>query len=113
MNEQTVAVRLERTPEGTTLNLSGCLTVWSAPEAKEALSRALGEAERVEIDLAGVKEADVTAIQLLCAAHRSAAAGSKSLVLRKAGTAVEQLAEAAGITPRTGCRDGCLWTKEA
>jgi len=112
MDEQTISARLERTSEGAVLNLSGCLTVWSAAEAKEALSRALGEADRVEVDLAGVETADVTAIQLLCSAHRSAAERSKSVVLRNTGGAVRRLAEDAGLVPRAGCRDGCLWAEE-
>ncbi|MBF0183402.1 MAG: STAS domain-containing protein [Magnetococcales bacterium] len=53
-----------------TLLLSGSLTIQHALALKEALVRAGSEVKQVVINLDQVSSLDLTALQLLCAAHR-------------------------------------------
>ena len=53
-----------------TLLLSGSLTIQQALPLKETLLRAVGEVNQLAINLEHVEGMDLTALQLLCAAHR-------------------------------------------
>ena len=55
-----------------TLRFEGGATIRSAAEAQLLLREALAAGGDVEVDCAGVDEADITFLQLLIAAHRSA-----------------------------------------
>lgn len=54
-----------------TLVLSGSLTIQHAQPLKEVLLRAVGEVDRLVINMEQVEAMDLTALQLLCAAHRN------------------------------------------
>jgi anti-anti-sigma factor len=64
-----------------TLSLSGSLNVDRATSLQGELSSALGEAKYVLVDLSGVEEIDLSALQILYAARRSAKAANKELHL--------------------------------
>lgn len=53
------------------LVLTGDVGVERAERLKEALLKAMERFKRIEIDLGGVEETDLSLLQLLCAAHRS------------------------------------------
>jgi anti-anti-sigma regulatory factor len=97
------------------LRLDGELTVWRAAEIRDALAAILAApgapSGDVAVDLGGVGAADAAGLQLLCAAHRTAAAQGKTLRVRL-GPEVARAAERAGLRPRPGCRTDCLWTGE-
>lgn len=56
---------------GGALLLSGALTIQHAVPLQEALVRATNEADPLTINLEQVDNMDLTALQLLCAAHRA------------------------------------------
>jgi anti-anti-sigma factor len=63
------------------MQLSGSLNVDRASGLQKELSSALGEADHVLVDLSGVEEIDLSALQILYAARRSAAAAGKEFHL--------------------------------
>lgn len=63
------------------LKLSGSLNVDRAVALKAELSSALGEATHVLVDFSEVEEIDLSALQILYAARRSAAATGKEIHL--------------------------------
>jgi anti-anti-sigma regulatory factor len=65
------------------LTMSGKLTVDSGKEIKKGLLEALGSGKDVVLELKDITEIDLSFIQILCAAHRTAKRRSNSL---KVGT---------------------------
>jgi ABC-type transporter Mla MlaB component len=99
------------------LHLSGELVVQDAERLASGLLEALGDADRVEIDLSSVTDLDISCLQLFCAAHKTSAQQNK--LLRIDGVcpeAVRRLAENAGFG-HAGCSldvgDACLWKEES
>lgn len=97
-----------------TLQWSGDLTVRRIAVLKTDVEKALAAAESVAIAIAADAECDMTLMQLLCAAHRTAVSQGKTLTLN--GDLPEQLLmvmKLAGFTRHIGCaRDQagcCLW----
>lgn len=101
----------ESTQSPAALRLQGELTVWRAADLREALAAVLAGGGEARIDLGEVTGADAAGLQLLCAAHRSAAEKGVRLSVNLGG-AVARAAERAGLRPRVGCRAQCLWTGE-
>jgi ABC-type transporter Mla MlaB component len=64
------------------LKLSGTLTIGQAAGFKDALLAALEAASELLRDLSGVREIDLTGLQLLCATHQSALAGGKRFSIK-------------------------------
>lgn len=64
-----------------TLVLSGSLTIQHAHPLKDALLKAVEEVDRLVINLEGVEAVDLTALQLLCGAHRDMIKRGKTLDL--------------------------------
>ncbi len=100
--------------EKVTLQWSGDLTIRRIAELKEQVQKALAAASHVSIEIAAEAECDMTVLQLLCAAHRTASRQDKSLVL--CGEIPEQLKvimNLAGFSRHIGCakdKSGCcVW----
>ena len=99
------------------ITLGGKLTVKRAEELRLLFMTALTEADDVEVDFGPVTEVDLSCLQLLCAAHRSA-----SRIKRRFSLSADwperfkQTVEDAGYVRLTGCRldvdHNCLWVKE-
>lgn len=97
-----------------TLQWGGDLTVRRIAELKEQVQQALVTATQVSIAIAPESECDMTTLQLLCAAHRTASRQAKTLQL--SGEVPEQfkmIVNLAGFSRHVGCvRDPsgcCLW----
>lgn len=96
------------------LKVSGCATISGAREFREALLASLEAAAEVEVDVSGVTGIDLTGLQLLCAAHQSAAReGRKLHVVDGGNTTFRDMARGAGFHKQTGCRSdrecSCIW----
>lgn len=96
------------------VRISGEMTVINASQARDALLNVITAEERICIDVNEVTAIDLMGLQLLCAAHRAALAGSKSLVV--SGCNNEQFlaaAGAAGLLRHVGCKRDekktCIW----
>lgn len=104
----------ESMPDARVLTVQGELTIFSAAEFKAALFDALSGAGHVTVDVEHVNGVDLTGLQILCSAHRSATAEGKSISL--AGEQSPVFAEAvvlAGFSRSTGCvaegGNTCIW----
>ena len=95
------------------LTILGEMGIESAPELKSALEEALAAVTSIEADLAGITSASLCCLQLLCSAHRTAAAAGKTFTLKKTGIAFAGSVADAGFLRHVGCRAGngsdCLW----
>ncbi len=98
------------------LTLSGELTIAHAVELKAAIREALDMTARVIVDLRSATGMDLSVLQLLCSAHRSAIGSGKRFELK--GEDVPPLPEirrAAGFARHRGCdfnpNENCLWVK--
>jgi ABC-type transporter Mla MlaB component len=94
--------------------LTGSLSLAFAAEIRTQLLQALDEAETVHISMKDVDEVDLSLIQLLCSAHRSALARKKTLILQKSlPDMFVQIVDDAGFQGHIGCSNGgeecCLW----
>lgn len=97
-----------------TVVIRGALTIESASEFKTAILKAFTGAEEVRLQFDSVSDADLTALQILCAAHRSAL--RKNLKIGICGEGSEKLlmlAREAGFSTQAGCLDisgaSCIW----
>jgi anti-anti-sigma regulatory factor len=107
----------QRSEDGGQLHLQGDLTVDRAVEIKQALIDAMGNASRLHIVLDHITAIDLSALQLICAAHRSAVAADKHLTMEgHRAEVIETMAKDAGFLRQQGCmmqlKHNCLWKKE-
>ena len=68
-------------------------TIYRVAELKPALLAALGEGERLELDLSGVERIDSAGCQLLILAKREASVAGKTLAIVAHSPAVQSLIE--------------------
>ena len=108
-------VETECSPEGARVTASGRLTVSGAGALHRALLEALAAGGRVELALRDVGEADLSLLQLVCAARRSAdECGTPFVVTGIGGEGpVRGLIERSGATRCEGCPGGCPWASAA
>ncbi len=107
-------IRRDGAVEDATVVISGEAKVPGATRIREALLEALRTGPGLQVVLENISTADVSLLQLLCAAHRSAAQGKKHMVIRGADREpVATLLRQAGFLRHIGCHDStrrtCLW----
>jgi len=102
--------------EMVTLQWSGDLTIRRIAELKAQVEQTLATARHIDIEIVADAESDMTVLQLLCAAHRTAARQGKTLQL--CGEIPEQfrmVMNLAGFSRHIGCaRDKagcCIWKR--
>ena len=96
------------------LSLDGEITLPYAEQLKKLLVDALEASERVYIDTEAVIDIDLSCLQLLCAAHRSAADRGRQLILKlRRSEAFSAKILQAGLTRALDCdcvhESDCLW----
>jgi anti-anti-sigma regulatory factor len=102
-------ISVERAGDLTVLHLAGRLTATGVGGCHAALCSAIGEAQRLAIRFDDVVEADLTLLQLLCSAHRSASAvGLEITLLGPIPAAVVAVAVRAGMEHCVGGPPACL-----
>ncbi len=98
---------------GVTLRLSGDSGLSCAGELRAALADALATARVLAVEAGAVTDADVSTVQLLCAAHKTAVKLGKGIELLGVSEAVGRVVRDAGFLRREGCMQGiernCLW----
>lgn len=94
------------------LTVGGRLNASQAGSLHRALLEAFEGAGRVVVAFRDVSEADLTLLQLLCAAQRTAVARGVLLRIDNPQTAdtVRRLISAAGAQRCAGCTAGCPWS---
>lgn len=106
-------VACEFTENGAVLMVGGRLTASQAGRLHQSLLGAFERAGRVELALHEVHEADLSFLQILCAAQRTAAA--RGIAFRVSGLEsaepVLRLIDAAGAAGGVGCPGDCPWPR--
>lgn len=113
MTEFRIDISKKGKAKGGEVRIQGEMTVINACQARDALIEAFS-AERICVDVQDITAIDLTGLQLLCAAHRAALAGSKTLeVSGVENEAFIAAAEAAGMLRHVGCKrdekNTCIW----
>ena len=99
------------------LTMSGALTVANAAAILNKIRDALAHTGDLVVTVGEDAEVDVSFLQILCSAHRTAAIQNKCFRLNKGKNhTFDSAARAAGYVRTKGCsrdRDGsCLWARE-
>jgi anti-anti-sigma regulatory factor len=100
------------------VTLKGDLTLRHAEEMKKVLLKALLNADSVTVSFGNIREVDLSCLQLLCSAHRSAVRLKKQVAFSEdLPRAMRNAAEVAGYARLKGCRldceGSCLWMEAA
>lgn len=110
-----VSLRTEEDKPGSIyVDIEGELTVQHAAEFKACLLDALDRAQSVLIDLKAMEDMDLTCLQLLCSAHKSALSSGKTLTIDGGSPPhFERSLDLAGFSRSRGCtmdaNNSCLW----
>ncbi len=97
------------------LTLEGAATIDSAAELKKALLNGLDRSAELVVDCSGASVLDLSALQLLCSAHRTAVALNKKVTLAGVrAEVVNRAIEEAGFARNQACllspdKGDCLW----
>jgi len=103
-------VSCEHTASGAVVTAGGRLTASQAVRLRQVLLEAFAGSRQVELQLHGVQEADLSFLQLLCAAHRTAAAHGVAFLVSglEYAAPVLCLIREAGAERSEGCLDECV-----
>ena len=97
------------------LILDGDITVESAQALHGALLNPQGAVRDLVVNMSGVREIDVTCLQLLCSAHDEATKEGRKLKLANVSPATRETMECLGFIRHIGCREdttgSCLWLR--
>jgi anti-anti-sigma regulatory factor len=104
-----IDVHVEQAGEVVLVTVGGDLTVSNIAPVREALLAAFAASRHVGLEISAVREADVSCLQLLCAAFRTALAEGKELTLLNwdLPKPLRALARDAGFERRAGCPPSC------
>ncbi len=96
------------------LALSGDLTVLHAHEIKKQIEDTLNISNGLILDLSDAKDIDITFLQILCAAHKSAVNNNKSIEIDKDSfRLIEKSLYRTGFIRQMGClrenKNDCLF----
>jgi anti-anti-sigma regulatory factor len=97
-----------------TVAVSGALTIERSGEFRQILTNALAGAQRVVLDVGQLHDIDLTALQLICAACKTAAAADKTFIF--AGPLPDclmALKDGIGVCQNSPCSQNgnapCIW----
>jgi anti-anti-sigma regulatory factor len=98
--------------------LGGELTIGHAQELKTSLKEAVDGYNSVVVQLGDITDIDLSCLQLLCSAHKSAIKQKKTFAFGEhVPDTFSQVFADAGFIRDTGCRsdpgETCLWVREA
>ena len=114
MSDCAVSVRqVDGMPSHLNVQVNGCMTIGSIREVYEVLLDAFNRGTQVSLDLEGVSAVDLSGLQIVCAAHRTAVqAGRGFSVAGNRRDVIVKAAGAAGFLRRVGCVkdiETCFW----
>jgi len=98
----------------TTVTLRGDLTIQNAITIKGEILNALNTSSVVLVDISNMNEGDLSLLQIICSAHRTADSMKKKLsVIGGDQKTYQQLIRQSGYSRSIGCRESlrknCLW----
>ncbi|BDV42396.1 sulfate transporter [Geotalea uraniireducens] len=97
------------------LDVSGELTICFVGEFREALLDGLEKATEITVNVEHVSAVDLTGLQLLCSAHRTASARDKTFgIVGRQNRIFAEAERLAGFSRHVGCVKDvgktCIWT---
>lgn len=103
-----------RTGNKGVITIDGDATLQEAEDLRRVLIKALVDADEVSLNMEKVQKVDLSCLQLLCSAHRSATRFTKKLAFSgRLPQALKNAVEVSGFSRVTGCRldcdKSCLW----
>lgn len=106
MNDQKITRILAADGSTATIILSGELNIEAAAELQRTLNEAFSESPLVSLDARQLEEVDVTILQTICSACKSAAAAKRRFVLEgELPTCMKALAGGIGAHMESPCRE--------
>lgn len=98
----------------TTVTLNGDLTIKKANGIKKEILSALKKSARVVVDITNMSAGDLSLLQIICSAHRTADIMNKQFsILGGDKKTYQQLIWQSGYLRHIGCRESlrksCLW----
>jgi len=104
MDAATIKVTMSRNGEVATLIVGETLTIENCAEFKQALADTLNAARQVVLDACRLRQVDITSLQLLCSACRSASSKGKVLAFEnEIPDCVKSLRSSAGADRSCHC----------
>jgi len=96
------------------VEMGGKLTLGRIDDRKVELLEHLAASDKVVVHFLEDTEADVSFLQMICAAHKAAVLGGKTLTIEgHVPPAVDETVEAAGFSRHSDCppelKGGCVW----
>jgi len=88
---------MQTAPAQATLRIEGDMTIYRAAELRELLVEALQDPQPLALDLSGVTECDSAGLQLLLAAHATAAERGQPLQVAHASAALHDMLALFGL----------------
>ena len=103
------------TPGNGIVVINGEMTIENAGEIRKLLLEALTGAEELRLDLKNVTHADLTGLQLICAAHISSIKLGKRFIVNVSDSdPLKKVVQDAGFLRHIGCSvdigKTCIWT---
>jgi anti-anti-sigma regulatory factor len=97
------------------LALTGHITIMESLEIKKILMTAIDQVNTLMVDFSGIDSADVSFIQIICAAHQEAFLSEKKIHLSgPLPDTIRDLLKNSGYSKQTGClhkaRGACMWS---
>lgn len=105
-------LKVRRKGKTRVLKVHGSLTIEDADVLKRSLESCIDKAEEVFFDINETEDVDLTCLELMCAAHKTAEKSKKKILIN--GSPSDNLwnsIEDAGYFSRTACEWGerCIW----
>lgn len=103
--------------DGKVLRIEGAMTIESVDTLRAVLSQLIVEGAQVSVDVEKINETDITVLQTLCSAHRTAELLGAVLTISKNQSEVfQQLVKDTGFTRNAACellirQKTCLWVE--
>jgi len=95
------------------LVLEGDVTIENAQTLHGALLDPQGAVRDLVVNLSGVRDIDVTGLQLLCSAHHAARKKNRTVSLAHVGPVLREAMDRLGFLRHIGCGEdssgSCLW----
>lgn len=108
--------KIEKKNKKVTLTADGDLAIGIAADLKDEIFSCLSDSEEVNIDLDGVKDIDLSCIQLLCSANQTFEKQKKVVKIGDIKSAIVNALTESGYSSSGGCPEApckkCLWKGE-
>jgi anti-anti-sigma regulatory factor len=114
MDAATIKVTMSDNGELATVIVGETLTIETCAEFKQALSNALDTALQVVLDAHQLKQVDITSLQLICSACKSASSRNRSFIFGDdIPNCIETLRTVIGANQSSLCNnkrtESCIW----